>query len=68
MKTIEIFGNIYEEVEDNCFVSDCSSCDLLKICNLTKPDIPCVRADGSSNRHFVLVEDEKLNNKEENKL
>ncbi len=59
MKTIELFGNIYEEVEDNCSESECKLCALLEICNMTKPDLPCTRVDGSMNRHFVLVDDEK---------
>lgn len=57
---IEIFGNVYEEVKDDCFESDCSLCALLEICNLTKPNLPCERADGSRDRHFVIV-DEKQN-------
>lgn len=57
METIELFGNIYKEVEDNCFSSECNSCALLEICNATKPNLPCTRADGSMNRHFVLVEE-----------
>ena len=67
MKTIELFGNIYEEVDDNCFEIECKSCALLEICNITKPDLPCKRADGSTNRHFILVDladDEKLNEEE----
>ena len=58
----ELFGNIYEEAEDNCSESDCLSCALLKICNVTKPVLPCERADGSMNRHFVIVK--KLNKEE----
>lgn len=57
MKTIELFGNIYEEVDDNCFESECKSCALLEICKATRTALPCERADGSRNRHFVLVEE-----------
>lgn len=67
MKTIELFGNIYEEVEDGGAECVCASCALLEICNTVKPDLPCERADGSVNRHFILVDladDEKLNGEE----
>ena len=60
---LELFGNIYEEVEDNCYESDCLSCALLKICEKTKPNLPCARVDGSINRHFILVEEKS--NKED---
>lgn len=62
--TIELFGNIYEEVEDNSSEIECSSCALFNICEATKPNLPCIRADGSLNRHFILV-NEKLNAKEQ---
>jgi hypothetical protein len=55
----ELFGNIYEEVEDNRSESDCLFCALLKICEKTKPLLPCKRKDGNINRHFIIVE--KLN-------
>lgn len=53
--SMELFGNIYEEVEDNGSESLCSSCALFKICEATKPNLPCERADGSINRHFIRV-------------
>lgn len=59
MKTIELFGNIYKEVEDSCREYECKSCALLEICNITKPNLPCKKVDGRTNRHFVLVDDEK---------
>lgn len=61
--TMELFGNIYEEVEDDCSESMCSSCALLEICEATKPNLPCERADGSLNRHFIRVST-KLNTEE----
>lgn len=61
---IELFGNIYEEVEDNGSESLCSSCALYKICEAIKPNLPCARADGSLNRHFISV-NTKLNTEEE---
>ena len=57
--TIELFGNIYEEVEDRGSECECFDCSLYKICELTKPSLPCERTDGSLNRHFILVK--KLN-------
>lgn len=63
-KSIEIFGNIYEEIEDGGSESECSLCALLEICKVVKPNLPCKRANGITNRHFVLV-NEELNNKEE---
>lgn len=53
---IEFFGNIYEVVDDDCRGSECKLCDLFWLCGMTKPDLPCEKADGSMNRHFVLVE------------
>lgn len=53
--TIELFGNIYEEVEDGGIELACEYCALNKICQLTKPYLQCERADGSLNRHFILV-------------
>lgn len=61
--TLELFGNIYEEVEDNSSEFACSSCALFKICEVTKPNLPCVRVNGSLNRHFILV-NTKLNTEE----
>lgn len=58
MKTIELFGNIYEEVESNGLMSECKLCALRNIC-MTTPELPCKKADGSTNRRFVLV-NEKL--------
>ena len=49
---IEIFGNIYEEVEDGGIELACEYCALNAICQLTKPYLPCERADGSMTRHF----------------
>ena len=63
MKTMELFGNIYEEVESNSVESQCSLCALLKFCMAVDPDLPCERADGSVNRYFVLV-NEKSNDEE----
>lgn len=60
MKTIEIFGYIFEEVNDSGTISRCKLCAMRAICNMTGPDIPCKKADGSCNRHFVLV-NKKLN-------
>ena len=63
----ELFGNTYKEVEDSCREYECKSCALLEICNTVKQDLPCERADGSVNRHFILVDladDEKLNGEE----
>lgn len=60
MATIEFFGNIYEVVEDVGTECACTSCALLEICNTVKPDLPCKRADGSVNRHFILA-DKKSN-------
>ena len=60
MKTIEIFGNIYEEVEDNGSILQCKLCAMREYCGMTNPDNPCTRVDGSCNRHFVLV-NKKLN-------
>ena len=60
MKTIELFGNIYEEVEDNSREDNCKSCALLEICYVTKPNLSCTRANGRRNRHFALA-DEKSN-------
>ena len=63
MKTIEIFGNIYEEVEDCGSMVKCKLCAMREYCRMTDPDIICKKADGSCNRHFVLV-NEKLNEEE----
>jgi len=54
-KKIELFGNIYEEVEDNSREYNCKLCALLEICNITKPNLPCTRVNDRRNRHFVLV-------------
>jgi len=62
MKTMELFGNIYEEVEDNNVESSCALCAFLEICNESHMSIlPCERVDGSCNRYFVLA-NEKSNN------
>ena len=63
---MELFGNIYEEVEDNGSEYACSSCALFKICEITKPNLPCVRVDGSLNRHFILAST-KLNAEKKNR-
>lgn len=61
MKTIELFGNIYEEVEDSESECTCTLCVFLERCKkAVEPDLPCERADGSVNRHFVLVDKNKL--------
>ena len=60
---MELFGNIYEEVEDGGSECACLSCALFKICEATKPNLPCERADGTLNRHFILVST-KLKSKE----
>lgn len=49
---IEIFGNIYEEVEDGGSACACEYCALYEICEVIKPYLLCERADGSLNRHF----------------
>lgn len=60
MKTIELFGNIYEEVEDDYSECACTLCALLERCKkAVESDLPCERADGSVNRHFILVNEEK---------
>ena len=59
----ELFGNVYEEVEDDGSECTCGLCALLEICKIVKPDLPCERANGTVNRHFVLVE-EKSNEEE----
>lgn len=63
MNTIELFGYIFEEVEDRGSLSKCKLCAMRAICNMTSPDFPCKKADGSHNRHFVLV-NEKLKEEE----
>lgn len=63
MKTIELFGHIYEEVEDCGSISKCKLCAMREFCDITGPDVPCEKADGSCNRHFVLV-NKKLNEEE----
>lgn len=60
---IELFGNIYKEVEDLGSECECLDCSLFELCELTKPKVPCERADGSLNRHFIRVST-KLNTKE----
>lgn len=56
METIELFGNIYEIVPDNGDTgTGCNVCDLKHICNLTKPNIPCKKQDGTFNRHFEII-------------
>ena len=54
---LEICGNIYEDVEDTSREYNCIPCALREICNITKPNLPCTRANGRRNRHFVLVEE-----------
>lgn len=54
---IELFGNIYKEVEDSGSECACPVCALYDVCEMTKPylPLPCERADGSINRHFIRV-------------
>lgn len=59
---IELFGNIYKEVKDGGSECACPFCDMFEICEATKPNLPCERADGSLNRHFIRV---SLNTEEE---
>lgn len=60
MKTIELFGKVYEEIEDDSSECACALCALFERCKKTvESDLPCERTDGSVNRHFVLVNDEK---------